>query len=83
MLVRLTKKYRLVYKQNGVENFAIGGGLRTDHCRSSTAPLAPPVGRGALTPPFTAPLCKSKGERIATAGVRAGFAMTPLTRGAV
>ena len=29
------------------------------------------------------PLHKGRGERIATAGVRTGFAMTPLTRGAV
>ena len=34
-------------------------GLRADHRRSSTEPLATPVGRGALTPPFTAPLAKT------------------------
>ena len=35
----IDEKYRPVYKWNGAENFAIGGGLRAARRRSSTAPL--------------------------------------------
>ena len=57
------------------------------HPRQGTRALPYKMCGGPMCPAATGtsaiPLCKSKGERIATAGVRAGFAMTPLTRGAV
>jgi len=46
----IDEKYRPVYKWNGAENFAIGGGMRADHRRSSTAPLAKDAGRRGRRP---------------------------------
>ena len=44
--MRLAKKYRLVYKQNGVENFAIGG--RTEGRPSPVIHRTPCKGRGGV-----------------------------------
>ena len=46
----IDEKYRPVYKWNGAENFAIGGGMRAVHRRSSTAPLVKDAGRRGRRP---------------------------------
>ena len=87
MLVRLTKSIGRYANETGQKILPSEDGLRAEHRRSSTAPLVINLSFRDQSADWSwesvIPLCKSKGERIATASVRTGFAMTPLTRGAV